>query len=395
MYGGDRSMSGSGDDNLSDTFSETNDHPSWASNNDNNNNSPRSRLTNSNKSIECSSVEIRITDTDLVSSQGKIKLPTLPRKRYFGSSSEPRFVEERRAYLEDYLQTLAAIPLVWVKSDFARFLDNENNSMIFIWNFERVRKMQESLSSLTVENKTETVKLSEELTNCKQQINNLHERLGRLEALFFNNNNSLSLNDSSITAIQSDASTTNSSIFSDDLRSKVSQSLTITTDDSIATLSTIDSYIKPISRSETTTEAERIFLEYSIEKQDSYMYNLTYYFDELINLLIPSQDVQETRRKTFDYIRQLLYNNLNVHILPVGSFVSNTYLPNGDIDITGLFTKTDDESWFAKTNETLCYAAFNALNNPGVSKSLIVILIAMVRFMVLKTVVYQHRVSTL
>lgn len=72
-----------------------------------------------------------------------VKWPVLPRKRYFGSSTEPRFVEERRQLLEEYLQTLVQIPHVWVRSDFARFLDNESNSMIFIWNFDRVKRMQE------------------------------------------------------------------------------------------------------------------------------------------------------------------------------------------------------------------------------------------------------------
>lgn len=72
-----------------------------------------------------------------------MKLPPLPRKRYFGSSTEPKFVEERRSQLEEYLKSIVAIPHVWIRSDLPRFLDNESNSMIFIWNFERVKRMQE------------------------------------------------------------------------------------------------------------------------------------------------------------------------------------------------------------------------------------------------------------
>jgi hypothetical protein len=73
----------------------------------------------------------------------KAKYPNLPPKRFFGSSSEPKFVEERRLQLETYLIELVRIPLSWVKSDLAHFLDNECNRMMFIWNLERVAKMQE------------------------------------------------------------------------------------------------------------------------------------------------------------------------------------------------------------------------------------------------------------
>lgn len=47
--------------------------------------------------------------------------------------------------------------------------------------------------------------------------------------------------------------------------------------------------------------------------------------------------------------------SVRVQIFPVGSFISNTYLPDGDMDVTGLFF--NDENWFVKINELLCSTA--------------------------------------
>jgi len=84
-----------------------------------------------------------LLDQELHKHFPSVKFPALPPKRFFGSSTEPKFVEERRDQLEAYLLSLVAMQECWTTSDLPRFLDNENNSMLFIWNLERVAKMQE------------------------------------------------------------------------------------------------------------------------------------------------------------------------------------------------------------------------------------------------------------
>lgn len=70
-------------------------------------------------------------------------MPSLPPKRYFGSSSSSKFVEERRIQLEQYLLEVVCQPQAWVRSDLVQFLDSDNNTLMFVWNFERMRRMQE------------------------------------------------------------------------------------------------------------------------------------------------------------------------------------------------------------------------------------------------------------
>ena len=70
-------------------------------------------------------------------------LPQLPPKRFFGSSNDIKFVEERRLQLEKYLKTIVSYPQSWTKIDIVQFLDNENNTLLFVWNFERMKKMQD------------------------------------------------------------------------------------------------------------------------------------------------------------------------------------------------------------------------------------------------------------
>jgi hypothetical protein len=68
--------------------------------------------------------------------------PQLPPKRYFGSN-DSKFIEERRIQLERYIKTLVSIPQAWTRIDIVQFLDNENNTLLFVWNFEKMRKMQD------------------------------------------------------------------------------------------------------------------------------------------------------------------------------------------------------------------------------------------------------------
>lgn len=135
------------------------------------------------RSLECSSIELQIVDTEptqhhtdyiirvtcgmrswiikrrysdfyYLDKQLKrlfpmLQLPALPPKRYLRSSSDPEIVDQRKEQLEEYLNGLVKIPQVWMKNDFVMFLNDNSNLMIFIWNFERIRRLQDvSLFSL-------------------------------------------------------------------------------------------------------------------------------------------------------------------------------------------------------------------------------------------------------
>lgn len=82
-------------------------------------------------------------DKQLRKSFPKLKIPQLPAKTYFSSSTEARVVDERRAQLETYLKSLIYMQSIWTRNDLVLFLNDDTNSMMFIWNFERMRKMQD------------------------------------------------------------------------------------------------------------------------------------------------------------------------------------------------------------------------------------------------------------
>ena len=112
------------------------------------------------------------------------QLPKLPPKKYVGSSTSSAFVEERRLMLERYLRKLILEPSCWLRSDIVQFLDNPQNILMFTWNFERMQKMQELLGSMTVENKSQTEKLTHELVTARSEVDVLKERISQMEMLF-------------------------------------------------------------------------------------------------------------------------------------------------------------------------------------------------------------------
>lgn len=82
-------------------------------------------------------------DKELRKYYPNIQFPSLPPKRYLRSSSDPEIVDQRKEQLEQYLNGLVTAPLVWARNDFVLFLNDETNIMTFIWNFERMKKLQE------------------------------------------------------------------------------------------------------------------------------------------------------------------------------------------------------------------------------------------------------------
>jgi hypothetical protein len=81
-------------------------------------------------------------DQQLRKNNPGIEFPPLPPKKLFGSSTS-KVVDSRKETLESYLQKIVRISKIWNRSDIVQFLDNDNNTMTFLWNFERMRRTQE------------------------------------------------------------------------------------------------------------------------------------------------------------------------------------------------------------------------------------------------------------
>lgn len=87
--------------------------------------------------------DFRYLDKELRKKFPQLNIPVLPPKIYLFSSTDPAVVDERRNQLEVYMKTLSYMPLIWTRNDLVLFLNDESNSMMFMWNFERMRKMQD------------------------------------------------------------------------------------------------------------------------------------------------------------------------------------------------------------------------------------------------------------
>lgn len=502
--------------------------------------SDSSNAVHRKKSLECSSLDVNIIDTELANGKNAkpfvlyvievspgikkwvvkrrysdflaldsqirkrltgYKIPALPPKRYFGSSLEKKFVNDRRLQLNAYLKSIVVISKVWSKGDLVRFLDNDNSSLTFIWNFERVKKMQDVLGTMTIENKNETERLNHDLIIARQQVSVLQSRISRMEMLFLqhatgvasnklsnsalktlNGEESAAMGDIKLEVVSSDTESmggsmevrSNSelpiSVSKHGSRSKSRSALkSVTTADAIfdemvdgespplplsaeevmhvlaltkdstrhmkkfirsrsaenframavgiklkETLLLGDELFKEMTHGEGFDEAS---LEKTINSQgDEYdvgslkssvtgstnatggscvsvasvcslksgmvaadrllecnpnsnetkslwAKKLMTTFDELLVFLVPTPESQDYRNKIFTYVRSVLFSVMGTHVFPVGSYVTNTYLPDGDIDLTGIFTRFDDESWFVKVNEALCLSAFESGNS--------------------------------
>jgi len=74
-------------------------------------------------------------------------VPEMPARRiserlFGGSSTKIHVNEERQHKLELYLQTLIKLNQSWDGTDLVKFLDNTEYSLMFIWNVDRMRKVQ-------------------------------------------------------------------------------------------------------------------------------------------------------------------------------------------------------------------------------------------------------------
>jgi hypothetical protein len=80
--------------------------------------------------------------------------------------------------------------------------------------------------------------------------------------------------------------------------------------------------------------------------------------DRVISSIQPNYESVKNRFQVFVYVRELIAKTVGAQLFPVGSFVSRTFLPEGDIDATAFVPKLGDDSWFVKINEALCIAAY-------------------------------------
>ena len=81
---------------------------------------------------------------------------------------------------------------------------------------------------------------------------------------------------------------------------------------------------------------------------------LLHEMDEIIRVLVPSPSALAERLKVFRYVRNLVSASLGVQLFPVGSLVSQTFLPDADMESSAFIIRKDDESWFVLVNEALC-----------------------------------------
>jgi hypothetical protein len=81
--------------------------------------------------------------------------------------------------------------------------------------------------------------------------------------------------------------------------------------------------------------------------------------DKVISALSPTFEELKERHEIFMYLRGLVSDTLGVQLFPVGSLVSHTFLPDGDMDATAFVPKLSDDSWYVKLNEALCLSAFH------------------------------------
>lgn len=89
--------------------------------------------------------------------------------------------------------------------------------------------------------------------------------------------------------------------------------------------------------------------------------------DEIVQVLAPTEASLQARYKIFRYVRDLVSNTLGVQLFPIGSFVSHTFLPDGDIDASAFLCKNENDAWYVKVNEALCMSSFShgASAHPG------------------------------
>mmetsp|Transcript_3185 Transcript_3185/g.4537 ORF Transcript_3185/g.4537 Transcript_3185/m.4537 type:complete len:1323 (-) Transcript_3185:253-4221(-) len=452
-------------------------------------------------------------------------MPVLPPKRFLRSSTDPEFVDERKGQLQIYLTSLVANSTVWTRNDIALFLDTEANFLMLIWYFERMRRMQDMLSSMTIMNEEEKATLNSDLFTAKKQVAKLQQQLSVMEMIFLQHATgmasealpssvmrSLSGADGNFLAktlakkLQSEitdehkelyelrSDETAASAYEEDAKKQslsvipeyassapdsaassytssfVNQNLLIPADDVDASVLlnkvitehvqsgdqiSSEDVVKVLSMTSESSDEQALktrarFNSHSVEEVKNVAFSLElkqalriaellgdkvdisgsdfgdsshsklssplnkasnnagspsmkrnistmsnpeselYLFrpsvtetpsttatspqwieplmelvDDMLLELSPTKESLKIRHAVFNYIRSTVSNSLGVQLFPVGSFATNTYLPDSNINTTAFVVKKEDDAWFVRLNEALCMSIFNGSNAKG------------------------------
>ena len=84
--------------------------------------------------------------------------------------------------------------------------------------------------------------------------------------------------------------------------------------------------------------------------------------DELLGFILPNKESIAQRHLVFNYLRSTVSASLGMQLFPVGSFVSNTFLPDSNINTSAFVVKREDDVWFVRLNEALCMSIFSDNN---------------------------------
>lgn len=120
--------------------------------------------------------------------------------------------------------------------------------------------------------------------------------------------------------------------------------------------------ISPSREGPQVLQSERELLKFKFgeDETSSWKLELCANVDKAIDCLMPSTESIELRMRVFSFLRDMICANLGSQLFPTGSFISNTYLPDSDLDTTCLVLRNDDDSWFVRVNECLCMSSFNS-----------------------------------
>lgn len=374
------------------------------------------------------------------------------------------------------------MPAIWKSPLLATFLDGGQNTLIYLWNFERMKKMQKIITSMSMESQGKTEELTHELVEAREQVKTLQDRINRMEMLFLQSAAGVAtqtITPEKLRAISTSGgpkltnSTSNSDLasegmdsiqdhvpFFDDevkppqlepkqvvevlnmtksiaeivdkteqlqasrsdrrsdsvrgasvekqLKRNLSNDLRMLSRDNdkafalscqlqkaVEISNTIleDPYTitmgsggkdSPSPRVRTNTELSHktessesrsssqevtnpaeVMLHVNAESVSEHLWvgRLFGRIDELVSALAPTKEAVDDRLAVYQYIRGIVSQFLGVEVAPVGSFVSRTFLLEGDLDLTVVMPRNmDTNSWFVRLNEALCLAAMGAQN---------------------------------
>ena len=111
-------------------------------------------------------------------------------------------------------------------------------------------------------------------------------------------------------------------------------------------------------KSTNLVAAERELYSFRKSTSPPWVSGFIHFVDSLVEGLSPTSDSIKTRMDVFRYVRDVVSKSLNVQLFPFGSFASNTFLPDSNINTTAFVSKNEDDSWFVRLNEAICLSIF-------------------------------------